>query len=367
MKQILIYFNSMKPAGGIERVISNLANKWASNYQVTILTKDAQTSFYSLDKRIETRSLNLNFNLDMGNRVHRIIQTGISYTSSVRKLRAFLKQYSFDYIYVATPLNALEIYMTHTIDITKKLVISEHASYYGYNKMFNRIKKIIYPKAYQIVVPTTMDTVIYESKGYHTTYIPHLTTFSAETEPSSLKTKTAVNVGRLTSDKRQRLLLTMWKDIESDVRKNNWRLIIVGKGEEKWDLQNYIDKNELGDIAEIIPPRKKIGEIYKKASLFTFTSRYEGFGMVLLEAMAFGIPCISFNIPSGPKDIITDKLNGYLIPDGNKELYENYLKEYIQFSTSEKEKMGKQAIDTVRSWNNQQILELWDEIFRKEQ
>ena len=79
-------------------------------------------------------------------------------------------------------------------------------------------------------------------------------------------------------------------------------------------LNNKIVSHGLQDYVKILPPVRNVERYYKSASLFMLTSHSEGFGMVLLEAISFGLPCISYDCPSGPRDIVEDGVNGYLIP-----------------------------------------------------
>lgn len=359
MKTIVIYFNSMAPAGGIERVISNLANNWSLKYKIIILTKDDSKSFYYLDKNIQRVSLKVLSEMNMHNRSQRIFSTLTGLISAKLKLKKFFSKYSCDYIYIATPLNALEIYLASP-KLLKKSVIAEHASYFGYNKIYQIIKKIIYPKAKIISTPTTMDQKKYDDLGYNSVYIPHTSTFKAKENYS--KQNVALSVGRLTADKRQLELLENWKQFKS-VDKNSWKLILVGNGELKEKLEDFIDENNLKSSVKILDPTTKLGDIYEQSSLFLFTSRYEGFGMVLLEAMSFGLPCIAYDIPSGPRDIIKSGVNGFLISDDDND---QYVKKMIELTENKNLllSMKQGAFNTAYNWNNEKILKRWDdEIF----
>lgn len=150
--------------------------------------------------------------------------------------------------------------------------------------------------------------------------------------------------------------------VNDRIPQHDWNLQIIGSGEEEANLQSYIKQNELLNV-EMIPHTSNIKEYYNNAELFVFTSKMEGFGMVLLEAMSFGIPCISFDCPSGPRDIIEDNRNGYLIPCYDEELFAEKICDYIQKSSELKEKMQQEAIDTIRNWNNDNIIQKWLSLF----
>lgn len=217
------------------------------------------------------------------------------------------------------------------------------------------IKRYIYPRMYSLSVPNKMDTELYKRWGCNVFYIPHIITFKLDCT-NQLKDKIILNVGRLTKDKQQELLINIWNQIGFH---GGWKLWIVGDGElkEKLEAQAMKSKN-----VELFPATKNISEYYKKASLFAFTSRMEGFGMVLLEAMSYGVPCISFDCPSGPRDIIKDGRNGILVRQGDIEEYKNRL-EGILNNDENLTEYSREARRTVMNWNTEKIIEKWKKIY----
>lgn len=360
MKKILFYFNSMSGSGGIERVIANLTSVLCNDYEIHILTKDNNPSFYKLNSKIIKESLCIPLQMDMRYRHKRIFAVIYNFCASINKLKQYLINLNPDYIYTATPMTALEISVLGST-YKKKLVISEHASYYAYNRIYKAVKNYIYPKAYYVSVPTQMDTEIYINMGCNAIYIPHLSPFK-QSHKHPMDKNIALNVGRLTSDKQQLLLLKMWKEISASLS-DTWVLKIVGDGEEHDILSEYIANNQLTNV-KLIPATTEISQYYEEASIFLFSSYMEGFGMVLLEAMAYGIPCISFDCPSGPRDIIKNGKNGWLIDCYNTN---QYIKQSILLmnNLSLLESMSEEAINTIKKWDNHQIIELWKKLFKE--
>ena len=359
MKKILVYYDSMHRKGGIERVIANLFNNLVSYYDITILTCDEKKSSYKLDDRIEQVSMKRERTLNMTKgKFYRILQI----ISSLKYNHIFLKKIldNYDYVYVATPLTALEIFLLGK-KAKEKLVISEHASYYACNFIYRIIRRIVYPRCYCISVPTKTDTEIYQKMKCNTVYIPHLTTFKAKEKKEKFN-KIALNIGRFTRDKQQIELLKIWKILKDTSGLNQWKLKIVGDGELENALKDYIEINNLVDDVIIIRSTPQIENIYNEADLFLFTSKMEGFGMVLLEAMAFGLPCISYDCDSGPRDIIINNENGFLIPLFDKESF--ILKCNLLMNNSQKrEAMSINALSTVKQWGNDDIIKKWIEVF----
>ncbi len=359
MKKILVFINSMSAPGGIERIVSHLIYIWKDKYDITLLVKDeADSSFYVLPDNVRSVSLEQPLKLDMKDRRQRIKAVYGNVLKSHSKLKRFLKQQDFDYIYTTTPLNSLEVYAASP-GLKNRLVISEHASAFAVNRVYMAIKKFLYPKALCISVPNKTDCKVYEGWGCRTMYIPHLFTFPAESK-NALDTKIALNVGRLTADKRQADLIRIWNRVPD---KNGWQLWIVGTGEEEDALKSLIDELGLKESVRLIGYTSDISQMYKKASLFLFSSWMEGFGMVLLESMAFGVPCISYDCPSGPRDVVRDGENGYLIKNDDQEAFAAAVDKAVHMPAEELRKLGDGAFRTVLEWDNDAIARQWDELF----
>lgn len=352
--KILIYIDSMAPAGGIERVASKHMTFFAKKHDITLVTKDSKESFYYLPNNMEIISLKIDISMNMHSKIQRIYQSIKQLFIMKKELKGF--QNNYDLFYVTHIRNLLELYLAG-IDM-KKVVITEHGSYYGYNNIYKKLKQWLYPKCKYVISPTSMDYEIYKSHNCNAFYIPNPLSFFDE-RFSTLEQKTVVNIGRFTNDKRQNLLLYIWKKIS--VNHPDWKLQLVGKGELKEQLEQIIEEYNLQKSVELIEPMKNIEDLFLSSSIFAFTSKYEGFGMVLVEAMACGLPCICFDIPSGPRDIIEDNIDGFLIKDENIEDYISKLD--ILISNNEKRiKMGKNAKRNVQKFLDIKIEQNWNSL-----
>lgn len=363
-KRILIYLSGLSLSGGKERVVANLLHEWNKKYNICVITKDSKDFFYEVPFETEHISLNTPFLKNMyhmnGSKVKRIVASYFNMILSIILLRKVLKGQDYDYIYVTTPLNAYEAYYAMK-EPGKRLVISEHASINSYNSVYSKMKQKIYPKAYNVSVPNRMDVEEYRLWGCNAVYVPHPITFNVE-RLEKRRDKIVLNVGRLTPDKQQSMLIHIWNLLDRRIR-SDWKLWIVGNGEDEERLKTLIRENQDESIV-LKPATKNIAEVYRKASLFAFTSRCEGFGMVLLEAMAFGIPCISFDCPSGPRDIIENGKNGYLVPNGDTEAFKNTLEKLLLLGQEEMDKLTEGAYETVREWDTDRITSLWSGIYK---
>lgn len=348
----------MAPAGGIERVIATLANKFSATMDVTILVKDKCHSHYELNSKVKLVSLENKINFNMNSKISRVFEAGKNLLSSQQKLKLFLNKNSYNYYYIAHPLNVLEFYLAKGID--KSVIITEHGGIDAYNWVYKKIKEYLYPKAKTYIVPTKTDTKLYRESGLSAIYIPH---FRSELNysKSNQKNNIALSIGRMTEAKRQWILIDLWNSIVYKYGVTNWQLQIVGDGNLK---EKYIEKvNALGleNYIKILPPKENVEEYYKEAAFFLLTSQSEGFGMVILEAMSFGIPCISYDCPSGPRDMINNGEDGFLVPNNDFEALETATLELIQ-NQSLLYLQGENAFKSSEEWGDIYILEKWKEV-----
>ena len=350
--KILVYFNSMKPAGGIERVISEHIKFLISNdHEIILVTKNGEDSFYKLPLSVKHESIDIDFDLDMKSKVKRIFKIAFNLLKTTRRLKKKILTINPDIIYVASPLSLLELYLTG--GGIKNIIVTEHSSFVSYNRIYKLIIKKLYPKVGLLTTPTTMDTKIYSSLGIENYYLPNPLPFYPKVI-SRLKNKTALNIGRFTNDKRHDLLVRLWA--KSEARNLGWKLNIIGTGENYNNIISLIRDLNANDIIYIDKVKKDIEKEYLKSSLFILTSRNEGFGLVLAEAMACGVPCISYNCPSGPRDIIKNGFNGFLIEETNHDYFLNRLNE-LMMNEDLRNKLGRQARDDIKKFESNTISE----------
>lgn len=170
-----------------------------------------------------------------------------------------------------------------------------------------------------------------------------------------------ITAGRLEPEKGYDRLIEIFNDL--DIKSNNWKLDIYGDGREKQSLINKIKSYGLDDIISILPFTDRIKEEFLKSDLYVLPSRTEAFGMVLLEAMECGLPCISFDTP-GPKEIIKNEEDGFIISDNNYDLFRDKLKLLMD----DKEKrilFSKNAKKNVERFDIKNISDKWKNLFEQ--
>lgn len=134
--------------------------------------------------------------------------------------------------------------------------------------------------------------------------IPNALPFPMPEKPAERRCKTALAVGRLTYAKGFDVLLRAWALVAREAP--DWRLDIVGDGEQHAELDALRHGLGLAHCVRLLPARGDLEQMYRSASLFCLSSRYEGFGLVLIEAMAYGLPVVSTDCETGPRDLLAE-------------------------------------------------------------
>ena len=178
---------------------------------------------------------------------------------------------------------------------------------------------------------------------------------------SSLDNKKVLAVGKHSFQKGFDRLIKSWKHVSE--KHPDWELNIYGTINESMGLEKLVNSLNLGSSINLFPPEKNIADKYQEASLYVMSSRYEGFGMVLTEAMAYGVPCISFDCPFGPSDIISHNKNGLIVENGNIEDFTDGIIQLIDNSEL-RISMGEQARKDVDRYLPEKVVSQWDQLFK---
>lgn len=213
-------------------------------------------------------------------------------------------------------------------------------------------------KSDAIVTLTKDDKKEWKTLG-KTYIIPNFVT-QIPIQHSICKNKRAIAVGRLTYQKGFDQLILVWEIVHKN--HPDWKLDIYGCGELKNSLQQQIKDAGLEDSVTIYPPTHDIYSKMQESSIFVFSSRYEGFGLVLIEAMVNGIPCVSFNCPYGPSEIIQHGNNGYLVDNGNIQDMADKICLLIENEEVRKE-MGQNARQSAMRYAPENIMPMWERLF----
>ena len=173
--------------------------------------------------------------------------------------------------------------------------------------------------------------------------------------------KRVISIGRLCKEKGFDRLLDIWKTVIS--KHPDWQLDIYGEGEMKEELEHIIESDNIANVA-LRGITNTIGKELSNSSICVSTSYYEGFSLVLLEAIKHGVPCVSFDCPYGPQTIIEDNKCGYLVEDGNISLFAERLCTLME-DHSLRQKFSIASIERSKLFNVDSIMLQWKKLFEK--
>ncbi len=360
-KKIAIVENTINNVGGRERVSINLANSLTENFDVYIICfyKGNTECPYYINEEVKIFYLNEFKGKRRKAIVKYIIQT-----------RNLIKSLCIDII-IAAGRNAIPIIPIASIGLNIKNVFWEHvtlSSKYiettNYQKIiFDFITFIIVNFFNEIVVLTDSEKNNYINKcganslNVHT--VPNLIDDDVILSDGKKKKRERkiISVGRIASEKNYESIIRVAAKVLAE--KQNWVWEVYGDGDEKY-LNKLIQYKNIFSLDRLIFKGKAsdLKEIYSNASLLVLTSKYESFGLVLVESKLNGIPAIAFNVDSGPRDIISDGLDGFLIKPFDEDLMANKIC-YLISDESLLQMFSDNCYDNADKFKNGNILKKW--------
>ncbi len=181
--------------------------------------------------------------------------------------------------------------------------------------------------------------------------------------PADPSVHRVIAVGRLDHQKGFDRLLQAWADIPAE-RRGDWRLDIFGQGEWKEMLEQMIRDLDIVESASICAPTQQIFEEYARSSILAMSSHYEGFPMVMIEAMACGLPVVTFGYKCGPKDIITDGIDGRIAKDGDVPALSAAL-EQVMNDPDLRARMSEAARKVTARYSEKTVMQQWETCFQQ--
>ena len=371
--KILYCIAGTRHSGGMERVLANKANWLVQHgYEVMIVTTDQQGEppFFALDKRISCYDLGIGYEENNGKSfLNKLIQYPIKQFRHKKRLNTLLQQLKPD-ITVSMMCNDVS-FLPKMKDGSKKILEIHFSKYkrlqYG-RKGIWRIADIYRSKQEEKQVRRFHRFVVLtdEDKGYwgnlpNIEVIPNARTYNPTTT-AMLNTKRVIAVGRYTHQKGFERLIEAWNLI---CRQHpDWHLDIIGDGEDRPKLQEHIDQHNIESHITLYPPTKNMDAVYQGASIVAMSSRYEGLPMILLEAQAYGLPIVSFACKCGPADVVTDGVDGFLVPEGDVESLAGKLTTVIE-DDALRQQMGRAARIASERYAEDVVMKKWIELFER--
>ncbi len=362
--------------GGVERVLTTKVNYLVDNgYDVTIisLNNTDKPSFYELDSRIKRVAFKLKYeglvhNKPLWKRFLCSISDMFRYRSQMKE---FIRNNKPD-IVVTTHLLSTFLFPT----IKQGIKIQEvHGSFYMYRGLrptndFS-LRKLLH-RFYEwrdrffisfFDASTCLTTRDWKLRGkLKNMQVIYNPTHFTSTQTANLDVKNVLAVGRLSEEKDIKSLLDIWAIVMGKV--SDWHLNIVGDGALRKDLEEHIIRLGLSSSVSLLGEQKDVEPYYLNSSIYVMTSRFEGFGMVLAEAQHFGVPTISYDCPFGPRDIISNGEDGFLVSPNDKDTFAENLLRLMQDDELRKQ-MGQKAKVASQRFEVRTVMSKWETLFNQ--
>ena len=338
--------------GGIEKCLSNVTNMLIDNYEIEIVTlyKTEETPKYNFNEKIKITYL-----ID-SSVPKEINQNGIMYY--FKKLN-FIKIIQAIYIkYFLRDYKLKKYFKKNNTDI----LISTHLFMTKYLKQIYKSSKEINKL---LVVSKELVKYYQENKNIKCSvnYIPNF----VDTKPSNqskLNNKTLISVGRLSKEKGYLDLIEIMYLINNEDK--NIKLHLIGSGSQEETIRNNIKKYNLENYITMhgfLSP-KEIENLYQESSLYVMTSHTESFGLVLLEAMNSGLPCIAFDSAQGARELIDNNKNGILIQNRDIKEMSNKIIELLN-DKEQLKKLKENNINIINEYSKEKNYTLWNEMLKE--
>lgn len=370
--------------GGMERMLVNKANAFAdSGLEVSIITCVPQnkTSFFTLDHRVEV--------YDTGIPYDRLKEmNGLRKAFEYKRLNRLHKKKVAHYLAIIKADVAISMhkgerrFLTSLKDGSKKILeihYDKGAATLGHNRfrwsnllragIF--IRSLILGKSFAEVAEQDMiaryDKFVVltheDSRQWgdlkNIDVIPNF--LIVDTYISDCSAKRIIAVGRLNVVKGYDMLIEMWAKVD----RREWKLDVYGDGELRDELQRMVDEKGLNDSLTLHHSTNEIMKHYGESSLFLLTSRSEGFPMVLLEAMASGLPAVAFACKCGPRDMITDGESGFIVDKvGDIDTMAARVELLMNDNTMRRE-MGVSAKENMLKYSKDTVVKQWIDLFKQ--
>ena len=344
--------------GGLKMAIQ-LSNELSSDAELHLVSMNSTVGnlFFDLDPKVTYKNF------------HRGRQSlAKTFLKNVGLLRNYLKNHEIDYV-VSVGISANALIVASAIGLKTKTVVWEHMnSIESEATKSNKIQRWLGAKlANKLIVLTDKDLENY-TRSYRVRENKIIRIYNwmepvAIREKSPLVNKKIVTVGRIVSQKGYDILFEVAKRIL--LQNTSWKWYIYGSGDEKImrDLEEQIEQAGLQERLLLAGVAKKLDNIYLDKSIYVMTSRFEGFGLVLLEAKQFGLPIVSFDCPCGPSEIIRNDINGYLIEDFSIDKMAVKI-QLLMDNLDTRKRFGQNSMNSTDKFEKDRVLKQWRELFK---
>lgn len=376
--KIVYIFQSFAEKGGTERIFSDKMNYLADvlGYDVTFITYEQgnHAPTFPLSDKIHYIDLDTRFfTLSALPVWKRLGAYRKMYQTFAERLKQTLAEINPDIVAITTYSCRL---FGAVMRLPYHIVVESHVSYENINESGTHNSNPIVgwliqkhmryclrnaKKADRIVLLTDRDQQAW--KNYpNTMVIPNVVTcYPEEINDLATRPKRIIAVGRLHHQKGFDMLIEAWRMLYR--KYPDWIVDIYGDSTNRDFFQRLIDQKQMQNAIHLRGRTSDVYKEYQESAFYVMSSRYEGFGLVLVEAMSCGLPCVSFDCPYGPSTIISDGEDGFLVDNGNvKQLAEKM--EILINDANLRMAMGQKAREKAALYKKENIMGRWDALFK---
>lgn len=344
-KKIIFIIASLEGFGGTNRVATLLANGLSPYYGITILSRFCIHNTYSLESRVKD------------------VKFGGNNLSFLWQCKKYISTEQPNIVIVHTMSKLTPAMLL--VGIRAKAIWSfEHTAYAFHKPVYKIFRKFFYCKLKldKVIVLTESDKKHYQSIVKSVQLLSNPSPLIVSDYNYDKSSKTIISLGRLVYEKGYDLLIKAWAIVESC--HPEWALHIYGEGKDKYKLEKIIVENKVKNLI-LKGFTGDIQSVYDNSAFYVMSSRFEGFGMVLVEAQSRGLPIVSFNCPSGPSEIVHHDIDGYLVENGNVLALAESIIKLIKDDVL-RGRMSKRALDSAKAYQIDTIMEKWLYLIGKE-
>jgi GalNAc-alpha-(1->4)-GalNAc-alpha-(1->3)-diNAcBac-PP-undecaprenol alpha-1,4-N-acetyl-D-galactosaminyltransferase len=361
MKLALVIFSLA--GGGAERVVTTLANAWAAaGIEITVITlARLETDRYPVDPAV--RRVALGLASESANALEAVRNNALRLHALRRAIRECAADAVISFMYTTNMLCILAC-----LGLRIPVIVSDRSNMTDFppRSVWHWLYRPLYRRAAAVVVQTQRGADdVRRNTGREAVVIANpLRLCATDVERDAARIVepgcgTVLAVGRLAPEKGFDLLIDAFARV-APVHPA-WRLVILGEGAERSRLSAAIRERGLGDRVLLPGFDDKPEQAMRRADLFVLSSRFEGFPNGLLEAMAEGLPCISFDCRTGPRELIEHGANGWLVPEGDVPALTEAL-DALMRDGDLRRRLGARAREVRQSYSLAAILEKWSRL-----
>jgi len=359
--KLLYITNAVNGAGGLERVLSIKTSYLVEklNYKVHILTLNNghTNSFFDFNSAIVFHDIPVS-----GNPISYSKRYFSGIRNTIKKVNPHVIVVCDDGLkaFFLPTILGKDIPIVYERHVSKAIAIGKNFGIWNLllAKLKMKLMDVLASSFTKFIVLTSENTNEWQLRNLQ--IIPNPLPFYPK-ESATLLNKKVIAVGKQSYQKGYDRLLQSWKKVH--VENPDWQLEIYGKFDASEGLEVLAQSLQIENSVHFFEPQKNIIDNYLQSSIYVMSSRFEGFGMVLIEAMACGVPCVSFNCPFGPSDIITHEVDGFLVDNGDIKTLAEKLNLLIE-DNELRLKMGQRAKENVKRFLPENIMQQWDELFK---